>query len=75
MSRGPNRHEQAVLRLLKSEAGKLVSRAALLDALYPPGAERPASAPFMADAVVTRLRGRGHRIYCRRGQGYWMEAA
>lgn len=62
-----------MLAALRASHGAVVSRSALIEAIYPPDVERPASAAFNVSNVANSLRADGHNVVLHRGVGYALE--
>lgn len=71
---GPS-HEAVVLDALRAAGGRFLTKRELADAIYPAGAERPASALDRPTAVVSRLRERGIPVVFVAGRGYRLGSA
>jgi hypothetical protein len=68
---GPAPTQQArMLEALRQAAGASVPTAELVEAMFPPGAERPASFLHAPNSAAAALRRHGHRISSDGGRGY-----
>lgn len=69
----PPTNQMRMLAVLLMAAGAAVSREELIEAMYPPGVERPASFLDMPRSTAHALRRQGHRVVSDGACGYRLE--